>query len=734
MAIQYNRETGVFRLETKRTSYQFQADELGVLLHLYYGRTVEGEMTHLIQKHDIGYAGNPYEAGRDRTYSLDTLPQEFPSNGVGDYRIGCVGIVGADGSRAADFRYVSHRVTAGAKKITGMPALYDAAASEGRSESETLEVTLRDEALHAEAVLIYTVFAEKDVIARSVKLRNCGEEALVLEKMLSVCLDLPYGDWELVHFHGRHAMERMMERSPLVHGSIRLGSIRGTSSHHQNPTMILCSPDATEEHGDCYGMALVYSSNFTAEVELDQMNQVRAVMGINPESFNYVLDGGMEFETPQVILSYTKDGFGDLSHIFHRIMRHNLCRGKYQFARRPVLINNWEATYFDCRKEKILPIARQAAALGVEMLVLDDGWFGKRDDDYSGLGDWYVNEDKMGGTLSNLVKEINGMGLKFGIWVEPEMVSEDSGLYRAHPDWALTIPGRKPCRGRYQLVLDLSRADVRDYIFVMLKQVLNSANIEYVKWDMNRSMCDIYSALAGKEHQGEIYHRCMLGVYDLLERFVTEFPDILLEGCSGGGGRFDPAMLYYSPQIWCSDDTDAIERLEIQYGTSFFYPVSAVGSHVSASPNHQTGRSTPVETRAVVAMAGSFGYELDLNLLTEEEKEAVKRQIADFKRYYDVIQNGTYYRLLSPYGKQHVTAWQSVSEDRSESLVSVVCTHVRANLADVCIRLRGLDEKKSYRIEGDDRVYTGSALMYGGLTIPGLHGDCPSRRLYVTEM
>lgn len=728
MAIKYNQESGVFQLDTKSTSYQFQADEYGVLLHLYYGKKVEGDMTYLIQKYDTGFSGNPYDTDRDRTYSLDTLPQEFPSFGVGDFRTDCVEIKQADGSRAADFRYVSHRVEAGAMKLAGMPSLYD-----NGGEAETLLIRLADRACGVELQLSYTVFEEKDVIARSAKVINATATPIVLERMLSACLELPYGDWELMHFYGRHAMERLAERTPLVHGTVSLGSKRGTSSHHQNPSVILCSPETTEDFGPCYGMALVYSSNFLAEAELDQHNQVRAVMGIHPEHFSFVLDPEGEFEAPQVILTYSDQGFGTLSHVYHRILRHNMCRGKYQFQRRPVLINNWEATYFDCSREKVIPIAREAAKLGVEMLVLDDGWFGIRNDDYSGLGDWFVNEAKMGGSLSGLVKEINDLGLKFGIWVEPEMISEDSDLYRSHPDWALTIPGRKPCRGRSQLVLDLSRQDVRDYIFDRLHAVLSSANIEYVKWDMNRSMCDIYSALADGEHQGEVYHRCMLGVYELLERIVTAFPDILLEGCSGGGGRFDAAMLSYSPQIWCSDDTDAIERLEIQYGTSFFYPVSSVGAHVSASPNHQTGRSTPIETRGVVAMAGTFGYELDLNLLTDGEKQTVKDQIRDFKRYYEVIQHGDYYRLSSPYTKDSLTAWQMVSDDKSRSLVSLVVTHSRANKPAAFVKLKGLDPGKQYEIEGYEGSYSGSALMYGGFSVPMMQGDFPSRQLYLTE-
>jgi len=595
-------------------------------------------------------------------------------------------------------------------------------------------IFLEDAASSLKLELYYVVFADRDVIARSARITNGGKEAVRLEKMMSACLELPNGSWEAIHFHGRHAMERRLERLPLMHGTMEVGSRRGTSSHQHNPGVILCSPDATEEHGGCYGLSLIYSGSFSMEIEMDQMDSVRAVCGINPEFFEYRLEPGEAFDTPQLMMTYSGSGLGRMSANFHSIIRHNLCRGKYKFARRPVLINNWEATYFDFNEEKILSIARQASELGIEMLVLDDGWFGSRDSDNAGLGDWFVNTDKLKGGLTDLVTGINGLGMKFGIWIEPEMVNEDSRLYREHPDWALTIPGRKPCRSRNQLVLDMSRSEVRDYVFDSIAAVLKSANVEYVKWDMNRSICDVYSAVLPKERQGEVYHRYVLGIYDLMERFTSSFPNILFEGCSGGGGRFDPAILYYSPQIWCSDDTDGIERLEIQYGTSFFYPISAVGSHVSAIPNHQTGRRTPLATRGVVAMAGSFGYEMDLNLLTEDEKEAVKAQVEDYKKYYDLIHNGDYYRLTSPQGDSGFTAWQFVSGDKTRTLLNLVITHVRANAPDLWFKLRGLDPEKRYRLEENGRIYSGSALMNAGISIPMIMGDYPAVQMVLTEV
>lgn len=640
-----------------------------------------------------------------------------------------MGVCQADGTRAADFRYVSWEIREGAHKIPGLPCLFDE-----DETAETLVIFLEDAASSLKLELYYVVFADRDVIARSARITNGGKEAVRLEKMMSACLELPNGSWEAIHFHGRHAMERRLERLPLMHGTMEVGSRRGTSSHQHNPGVILCSPDATEEHGGCYGLSLIYSGNFSMEIEMDQMDSVRAVCGINPEFFEYRLEPGEAFDTPQLMMTYSGSGLGRMSANFHSIIRHNLCRGKYKFARRPVLINNWEATYFDFNEEKILSIARQASELGIEMLVLDDGWFGSRDSDNAGLGDWFVNTDKLKGGLTDLVTGINGLGMKFGIWIEPEMVNEDSRLYREHPDWALTIPGRKPCRSRNQLVLDMSRSEVRDYVFDSIAAVLKSANVEYVKWDMNRSICDVYSAVLPKERQGEVYHRYVLGIYDLMERFTSSFPNILFEGCSGGGGRFDPAILYYSPQIWCSDDTDGIERLEIQYGTSFFYPISAVGSHVSAIPNHQTGRRTPLATRGVVAMAGSFGYEMDLNLLTEDEKEAVKAQVEDYKKYYDLIHNGDYYRLASPQGDSGFTAWQFVSGDKTRTLLNLVITHVRANAPDLWFKLRGLDPEKRYRLEENGRIYSGSALMNAGISIPMIMGDYPAVQMVLTEV
>jgi alpha-galactosidase len=528
-------------------------------------------------------------------------------------------------------------------------------------------------------------------------------------------------------------MERQVERVPLFHGIQESGSTRGASSHQQNPAVLLCEKGCTETSGYCVGAVLMYSGGFQTQIELDQLNQMRLVMGIHPDTFCWTLKSDDCFYTPEVILSCSEEGMDQLSARFHRVIREHVCRGKYMVTERPVLINNWEATYFEFNQKKIYQIAEQASKLGVDMMVLDDGWFGKRDSDTSGLGDWFVNEDKLEGGLGRLVQRINDLGMKFGIWFEPEMISEESNLYRKHPDWVIQIPGRLPSRSRYQLVLDMTREDVRDYLFQSISDILDSANIEYIKWDMNRSICDWYSMHLDGQKQGEMPHRYVLGLYDLLDRLTTAYPDVLFEGCSGGGGRFDAGILYYCPQIWCSDNTDAYERTKIQYGTSFFYPVSAVGSHVSAVPNHQTGRSTSIDTRAVTAMAGSFGYELDLNALSEEEKSEVAQQIKRFKKFRSLIHNGSYHRLSNPM-EDKFAVWSFVSENQSEVLVQGMIFHTEPNMLRYPVHLRGLDAGKNYRLAETDQIYTGLALMEGGILLPRAWGDYISVELYFTEV
>lgn len=719
MAIRIEMQTNekFFYIETKNSMYQIKADKYGVLNHIWYGKRTGCDMEYLLNYPDVGFSGNIYEAGNDRTYSLNTLPQEYSCEGVGDFRISSVAATHSDGSNALDLRYKSHVVKKGKYSISGLPAVYA-----DESEAETLEITLKDTAYDVEVTLKYGVLEESDVITRSVVIRNNGNETVKLTKAASICLDIPYGNWEWIHFHGRHTMERQPERMSLMHGIQEVSSTRGASGHQQNPAVLLCEPDCTETSGNCIGAALMYSGSFQAQIEMDQLNQVRMVMGIHPDLFCWELRPNGEFCTPEVILSYSSTGMEALSHNFHKVIREHVCRGKYKLAERPVLINNWEATYFDFDEKKILKIAEQASALGVDLLVLDDGWFGKRNNDCSGLGDWFVNESKLHGGLGELAEKIKALGMHFGIWFEPEMVSEDSELYRAHPDWAVRIPGRKPMRGRYQLVLDMTNPEVREYLYQAISEILNSAGISYVKWDMNRSISDWYTAMLSADKQGEMPHRYVLGLYELLDRLTADFPNVLFEGCSGGGGRFDAGMLYYCPQIWCSDDTDAFERTKIQYGTSFFYPISAVGSHVSAVPNHQTGRTTPIESRAVTAMAGSFGYELDLNTLSDDEKQEVADQIKRFKKYGSLIHNGTYYRLSDPMHEKY-SVWEFVSADRSEVLVQGMIFRTEPNMLQYTIRLRGLLPESRYLLEENGEIYKGSALVNGGIRLPKTWGD-----------
>ena len=718
MGIIYCEKDRTFTLQTKNTTYQMQVDRYGFLLHLYYGKKTDGCMDYLLTYYDRGFSGNPYDAGEDRTYSMDTLPQEFPCYGNGDFRSTAFAVENADGSMSCDLRYKSHVILDGKYNLEGLPAVY---ASE--EEAQTLEILMEDPVTGVKVVLLYGVLPAQDIITRSVSVKNESSGKIYLNKIESTSLDFLYGDYELLTFYGRHAMERNVQRVPVVHGTQKIGSVRGTSSHQYNPMMILAEKETTEDKGNCYAMSFVYSGCFQGEVLKDQLNQTRMMLGLQEEAFRYPLETGEMFQAPEVILSYSSEGMNRLSQNLHHCIRQHICRGKYKEEIRPILINSWEAAYFDFTGDTIYELAKAAKEVNIDMLVMDDGWFGKRDDDNSGLGDWFVNEKKLGGTLGNLIKRINDLGVKFGIWIEPEMVSEDSDLYRKHPDWALTVPGRNPVRSRNQLVLDFSRKEVVDEIYDQICKVLDQGNIEYVKWDMNRSLMDVYSSVT--RDQGRVLHDYVLGLYDFLERLVQRYPNLLIEGCSGGGGRFDAGMMYYTPQIWCSDNTDAIDRLRIQYGTSFGYPVSVVGSHVSAVPNHQTGRKTPLHTRGVVAMSGTFGYELNLMKLSEEEKQEIREQIAEYKSYAPIIQNGLYYRLSDPTTGE-ICAWEFVHTDEKEQskvLLNIVMQVIHGNMTVNYVKLQGLEETAVYREKKSGKRYTGAALMYGGMPLPIESGE-----------
>lgn len=709
MSIQFDEKRKIFLLMTQNSSYQMKVDEYGFLLHLYYGKRTGQNAEYILQFTDRGFSGNPYDAGSDRTYSMDVLPQEFPCRGNGDYRNTSLLLENVDGSIGCDLRYVSHQIKPGKYSLPGLPAVYA-----GADEADTLEVVLRDKVSGVEVILLYGVLPEHDIITRSALIKNIGQERVVVTKAAAACLDFVTGDFDVITFYGRHAMERNFERTHVGHHTFTIGSRRGASSHQYNPMMILADKAATEDVGNCYAMSFLYSGGFEGFVEKDQMNQTRMLMGLQSEQLRYPIKQGEVFAVPEVILSYSQNGFNQLSYNLHRCIRHHVCRGKYQTAVRPILINSWEASYFNIDADNLYKLAQEASKLGIDMLVMDDGWFGKRDDDNRGLGDWYVNEEKLGMSLCKLIDKVNALGVKFGIWFEPEMINEDSELYRSHPDWVMALPGRKPVRARNQLVLDFSRKEVVDAIYGQMCEILDHNHIEYIKWDMNRSVCEVYSNAT--DEQGKVLYDYVLGLYDFLERLHTNYPDILIEGCSGGGGRFDAGMLYYTPQIWCSDNTDAIDRLRIQYGTSFGYPISAVGSHVSAVPNHQTGRSTSFATRGVVAMSGSFGYELDLAKLSDEEKAKIKEQTARYRELMPLIMNGRYYRLTNPYTDE-IAAWQYVSEDKTETLFNAVQLEIHGNMTPVYVRLKGLESGAVYREEKTGVSYPADLLMEIGLPL-----------------
>ncbi|NOW21837.1 alpha-galactosidase [Clostridium butyricum] len=570
--------------------------------------------------------------------------------------------------------------------------------------------------------MTYNVFEDFDGITRSVKIINESEEEVNVLRALSANVDFNEDGFDFIHLSGSWGRERHIVRTGLRSGMQSIESRRGSSSHAQNPFIALARKNTTEQNGDVYGFSLIYSGNFVANVEVDMYSNSRAQIGINPFDFKWLLEKGEEFQTPETVLVYSPKGLSDMSHIYNNLYGKRLCRGKYRDEVRPILINNWEATYFDFNETIIKKIAKESSELGVELFVLDDGWFGKRNDDTTSLGDWFVNEDKIKGGLGKLSKEINNMGLKFGLWFEPEMVSPNSELYKNHRDWCIHVQGRNRSVGRNQLILDLSRQEVCDYIINSVSYVLENALISYVKWDMNRNMTEIGSSKLPPKRQRETAHRYMLGLYRILEEITTRFPQVLFESCSGGGGRFDPGMLHYMPQTWTSDDTDAIERLKIQFGTSLVYPSASMACHVSAVPNHQVGRITPIETRAIVAMAGNFGYELDVTKLTEEEKEIIKQQIKLYKEIRETVQFGDVFRLLSPFESNEV-AWMNVSKDKREIIVSYVKQYAETNKVNRPLKLTALEEDADYRIVNEDIVLGGDELMNIGLSIPELKGD-----------
>lgn len=722
MSIRYIKETKVFCLDTDHTSYQFRVAEFGFLEHLYYGKKINGTTEHLPVRIRHGFECNPHEAEKDRTICLDVIGQEYPGFGVSDFRVPALSIINTDGSDCVDLRYQSHKIYEGKYSLPELPSFHG-----GEQGIDTLELTLTDPCTKIAVTLLYGVYESCDLITRAALIKNQGGSTVQINRANSFNLDFDSDQLEILTFYGSWGNERNLERTPVRHGKITVDSARGISSHYQNPAVILCEPDTNEVSGNCVAAVLVYSGNFSITAEVNAFRQTRLTGGINPETFLWELKAGESFTAPEAVMTFSSNGLGQMSRNLHNGINEFMINSKYKGQRRPVLINNWEATMIDFDEEQLVDIAQKAAQLGVEMFVMDDGWFGRRTDEYRGLGDWVCNKDKLPSGIDGLADRINSLGLKFGLWIEPEMISQDSELYEQHPDWCIAIPDRKPSRQRYQLILDMSRTEVVDHIFNQLYEVLKDANVEYIKWDMNRSMTDRFSGALPASRQGELSHRYVLGVYRLMERLTKAFPDILFEGCSGGGGRFDLGVLYYMPQIWCSDDTDAIERIRIQYGTSMIYPISTIGAHVSECPNQQTGRTVSIETRAAAAFFGTFGFELDLATLSDDEQQAVKKQIEYYKQYGEVMAFGDYYRLVSMWKGKEYTAWQSVSKDRTQSVMCYVQLIAGANNGITYIRLQGLDEEQLYYIEELKLTLSGAVLMYAGLPMPVIPADYEAR-------
>lgn len=720
MPITFDSEKRIFKLDTATSSYIFEIYEENYIVHLYYGAKIpDCNVTQLKYRGSFpSFSPNNINVS-DPMFSPDITPLEYSGEGTGDFRSAAVAVRNADGNNSTDFRYKSHKIYGGKPAIEGLPALY----VENDADAQTLELLAEDSVTGVQAVLYYTVFENLGAMTRSVKIINASDRPVEIEKVYSSCVEFHTHDYELLTLYGKWGKERSLERRALAHGRQLVSSKRGSSSHHHNPFAAIVDKGATEDYGSAYGFNLVYSGNFVFEAEVNQFAGTRVLMGINPDGFGWKLEPGSSFSSPEVVMVYSANGIGEMSRIFHRLYRKHLIRGKWKDIKRPLLINNWEATGMEFTGEQLVTFAERAAELGIDMLVMDDGWFGNRDSDRCALGDWTVNEKKLGGTLSEFIEKINALGLKFGIWYEPEMISRDSELYRAHPDWCIHVPGREKSIARYQYVLDYSRQDVRDYIFGEMYKVLSANKIDYLKWDFNRNLTEVGSAQLPPERQKEVFHRFVLGTYEVMDRLTKAFPDMLIENCSGGGGRFDPGMLYYSPQIWTSDNTDPIERLSIQFGTSMCYPASTMGAHVSAS------RRTGYETKGNVALWGSFGYELDPNKFTEEDKKIVKQQVGEYHKYYDVIHFGDLYRLISPSENPFRAAWEFVSEDKTEALLTSVVMRKPEDRA-LFIKLKGLDPDKHYIDEDTHEVYSGALLMNAGLCIIASTDDGTSFKKY----
>ncbi|RDY72357.1 alpha-galactosidase [Halobacillus trueperi] len=682
----------------------------GQLGHLYYGKALRDRDFRHFQDYENTNPSTTHTFEGDLGFSLETVKQEAPVYGKGDFRTPALILEEKKGVSVADFRYKHHHTIKGKPKLEGLPATF---AEE--SEAETLVVTLEDDQAQVEWELMYTIFRDLPVLTRSNRLTNHGEEPVTLKHSMSSSIDLPDADYEMVHLSGAWARERHIETRKLTPGVSSIGSVRGASSHQHNPFLALKREEATEDSGEAIAMQFVYSGNFLAQAEVDHYDTTRLSMGIHPQAFQRKLEQNESFQNPEVILTFTENGLNEMSQTFHDLHRNHLIAPRWMKKERPILINNWEATYFDFNEEKLDRFTDEARDLGVELFVLDDGWFGKRNDDTTSLGDWFVDYKKLPNGIGTLAEKVKAKGLQFGLWFEPEMISPESELMKQHPEWVVGPPHRHQTLERNQKVLDFANPQVVDYLFERMSSLIEETGLDYIKWDMNRNITEPYSQYL--DDQVNFFHQYILGVYELYERLTTKYPDVLFESCAGGGGRFDAGLLYYAPQAWTSDDTDAVERLKVQYGTSLAYPLCSMGSHVSAVPNHQTYRNTPLKFRADVAYFGTFGYEFDPSQLTDEEKAIVKEQIIEFQSLRRLIHSGTFYRLSNPFNHQD-TAWMVVSEEKAQAVVGWYRAHYYPNPKnDQVLKLRGLDPEKQYEVEGTSATFYGDELMYHGLPL-----------------
>lgn len=733
--ITFDEKTKTFRLETNSSLYALTITKRGHIAHTWYGAKLgTDDISCFTRQYEYGYNDNP--VFREKLNYLDMLPMEYPTEGIGDFRESALSVLNEQNRNAIELKYKSYKIINGTLDIPDLPCVFS-----NQKDSQTLELITFDEVLNVEVSLYYTIFNDTDAIVRWQKIHNHNSSPITIKRALSLSFDMDNNDYDIITLHGSWARERHIERRPLHLGIQSVESLRGVSSHQEHPFLAILDHNADYQTGNVYGINFIYSGNFLGQVQNNQFNNLRIQIGISPQCFSWTLQQDECFYTPQAVLTFSSNGINKMSQSFHELYKNHLIRSSYKDKMRPILINNWEATYFDFNTEKLLDIARDAKDNGIEMLVMDDGWFGKRNCDDTSLGDWFVNTEKLQGGLEYLVSQVNKIGLKFGIWFEPEMVCPKSELYKNHPDWAIQIPSREASLSREQLVLDITRDEVRDYIYNSIKSILQSANIEYVKWDMNRALSDISSINLSKEEIGQFYHRYVIAMYKMQNQLIKDFPNLLLENCSSGGGRFDPGMLYYSPQIWTSDDTDAIERLSIQEGTAIIYPLSTIGAHVSVCPNHALGRNTPFKTRGYVALSGTFGYELDITKLSKEDKSLIPVQIDLYKKFNPIIREGDYYRIASYQENNEFDCWMSVLKDKSKALLTFVQVLNKVNYKSRIIKLQGLDENAMYKVSYPDEdqnkftpyIASGKTLMNAGIMIARDFGDFQAKLVYLEK-